>query len=317
MKQKFLKLNKPCTEQWENMTANEKGHFCDICAKNVIDFTQLSQEEILAKLKAANGSLCARVTKKQLNTPLFELETQKNYQLPYSKIAASLMMATSLVAVQPPFAAQNLQAENPTVQTINMNKPSHKSNNNKKKSKQKSSNSDNFTEFKGKAVEVESEKTLANVKIEFVTIHKIFETRTLEDGTFSLKLPSEVIDDDNLVRISFDEVERTQEERYKGNLEGKDIVLTKAEITTEYIIEAQAEMMLMGGMHSGEYDFKPTVLQNGKEIPYTKFAEALQGKKSRLNLKTKEYHFFDAHVATALYDKVSKDGLYLLFDKKK
>jgi hypothetical protein len=203
---------------------------------------------------------------------------------------------------------------------MNMDKASKKGKKNKKQSKPQVGKTDNFTEFKGKAIDAESGKTLENVKIELVTIHKIFTTHTLEDGTFSLKLPAEAIDDDNVVRISFDEIKlQEKDERvnyYMGNFETKNIVLTKAAINTEYVIEARQEPMLLGGIMHSDYEFKPTVLQNGEEIPYKDFANALQGKRSRLNLKTKEYHFFDAHVATALYDKVSRDGLYLLFDKK-
>ena len=87
MKQKFLKVSKPCSEQWENMTANEKGNFCDVCAKTVIDFSQLSKDEIVAQMKAANGSMCARVKASQLKQRFLEIETQrqKQYQLPYAK----------------------------------------------------------------------------------------------------------------------------------------------------------------------------------------------------------------------------------------
>ena len=63
MKSKFLKLNKACSEQWENMTPNEKGSFCDVCSKNVIDFTQLSTREISEKIKNSKGEICARLTK--------------------------------------------------------------------------------------------------------------------------------------------------------------------------------------------------------------------------------------------------------------
>ena len=53
MQKKFLKLEKPCKELWENMVAKENGNYCHLCAKNVIDFTTLNQYEIAEKMKLA------------------------------------------------------------------------------------------------------------------------------------------------------------------------------------------------------------------------------------------------------------------------
>ena len=65
---------------------------------------------------------------------------------------------------------------------------------------------------------------LENVKIEFITISKIFVANTLANGTFSLKLPAEAIDDDNVLRISFNEIKQTEEEKYRGSYETKDLI---------------------------------------------------------------------------------------------
>lgn len=102
MKTKFLTLNRPCDEKWENMTPNERGSFCDSCSKNVIDFTRLSQLEISEIMKNSDGNICARVTKTQLRTPLFNLEPEKkSFRFPYSKVAAGLMLASSLTVGLP------------------------------------------------------------------------------------------------------------------------------------------------------------------------------------------------------------------------
>jgi hypothetical protein len=41
-----LKIAKPCTENWDNMTPDEAGRFCHSCSKHVIDFSILSDTEI-------------------------------------------------------------------------------------------------------------------------------------------------------------------------------------------------------------------------------------------------------------------------------
>lgn len=42
-----LKIDMPCTENWDNMQPNEQGRFCMSCQKTVIDFTQMSDAEIV------------------------------------------------------------------------------------------------------------------------------------------------------------------------------------------------------------------------------------------------------------------------------
>ncbi|MGQ7947736.1 hypothetical protein [Flavobacterium sp. WC2509] len=39
MKNKFLKLDNPCSEKWKDMKPKDKGNYCDLCSKKVIDFT--------------------------------------------------------------------------------------------------------------------------------------------------------------------------------------------------------------------------------------------------------------------------------------
>ena len=112
MKEKYLEINKPCAENWENMKPDENGNFCEVCTKSVRDFTQLSQFEIAQELKNSKGNICARVTKHQLNTPLLDIEISENINFPLSKVAASIILATSLTA-----GTQAVQANTHKVQT--------------------------------------------------------------------------------------------------------------------------------------------------------------------------------------------------------
>lgn len=64
-----LSIPKPCHENWDGMTPNEKGRFCQACSKTVRDFTSSSDQEIIDSL-AGSSNVCANVTPDQLNRNL-------------------------------------------------------------------------------------------------------------------------------------------------------------------------------------------------------------------------------------------------------
>ncbi|WP_298141001.1 carboxypeptidase-like regulatory domain-containing protein [Flavobacterium sp.] len=70
MKNKInISIPKPCQENWLEMTPSEQGRFCQLCNKNVFDFTQSSDREI-AKAIEKDAFLCGRFTTSQLDREL-------------------------------------------------------------------------------------------------------------------------------------------------------------------------------------------------------------------------------------------------------
>ncbi|GHB57450.1 hypothetical protein [Persicitalea jodogahamensis] len=63
----LLKIENPCPESWAEMSPTDSGRFCANCAKNVIDFTSLSDDQVLAILKKSSGNLCGRLEESQMN----------------------------------------------------------------------------------------------------------------------------------------------------------------------------------------------------------------------------------------------------------
>jgi hypothetical protein len=79
MKSKIqISIPEPCNEGWQNMTPVDKGRFCASCQKTVLDFTHLSDNEII-KLVSKNDNLCGRINVSQLNRNLIQTKTKSNY----------------------------------------------------------------------------------------------------------------------------------------------------------------------------------------------------------------------------------------------
>jgi hypothetical protein len=63
-----ITLPKPCHENWEEMTPQEKGRFCAVCSKTVRDFTKDSDDEILDYFSdSSSENICGNFYESQLN----------------------------------------------------------------------------------------------------------------------------------------------------------------------------------------------------------------------------------------------------------
>lgn len=65
-----INVSKPCTENWQKMTPDKVGRFCAQCEKSVVDFTNLSDNEILSLIAKANSGSCGRFKQSQLERVL-------------------------------------------------------------------------------------------------------------------------------------------------------------------------------------------------------------------------------------------------------
>ena len=100
----IIKIPEPCNEKWEKMTPTQNGRFCKVCSKEIFDFTELTNRQLVEKLEN-NENVCAKYLDTQLNVDLF---SNKNNRLSNAGLVISL---TSIIAVSQPAIGLNNQIE--------------------------------------------------------------------------------------------------------------------------------------------------------------------------------------------------------------
>jgi hypothetical protein len=71
-KQVYIQVPEPCHEDWSKMTQMEQGRFCRSCAKEVVDFSVMSDQEIIDFLSKPRGKTCGNFSNDQLNRAIKE-----------------------------------------------------------------------------------------------------------------------------------------------------------------------------------------------------------------------------------------------------
>lgn len=78
MKNITLSIPSPCSASWSSFTPTQNGGFCGSCSTNVVDFTKMSETEVIDYLKN-HSSTCGRFRTDQLKTyatlPVAQLRT--------------------------------------------------------------------------------------------------------------------------------------------------------------------------------------------------------------------------------------------------
>src|SRR5690348_5257306 len=73
-----LYIPKPCTQDWDKMTVNEKGKHCESCNKTVTDFSNYSDKELFEFFKNKPEGICGHIPAYKLDTILTAQENKQN-----------------------------------------------------------------------------------------------------------------------------------------------------------------------------------------------------------------------------------------------
>ncbi len=98
-----IQVSDPCQEPWGEMTPNSQGKHCSSCAKTVVDFTKMTDRELLHwwNSKESATSTCGRFREDQLNRSLSIPPVPKVSLLrKMAAVATTLVLATSGLAAQ-------------------------------------------------------------------------------------------------------------------------------------------------------------------------------------------------------------------------
>ncbi len=88
-----IAIPNPCFQNWDLMEQNITGRYCISCAKNLVDFTELSDKEIVRFVNSSRGEVCGRVTSHQLNRVLQDNRASTLSNSNWFKILAGIVFA--------------------------------------------------------------------------------------------------------------------------------------------------------------------------------------------------------------------------------
>lgn len=106
-----IEIPEPCTENWDKMTPKTNGRFCGSCAKTVIDFSTLENDQI-TNILLHNDNVCGRFRTDQLNT-VHEIPRKERFKLARFAAACLLVFGLGLFTY-------SCELESPQVQLIDL-----------------------------------------------------------------------------------------------------------------------------------------------------------------------------------------------------
>jgi hypothetical protein len=74
-KEFYIQIPEPCHEDWDKMTPVQQGRYCQSCCKEVVDFTSMTDQEIIGFLSKPLGKACGNFSTDQLNRAITEPTT--------------------------------------------------------------------------------------------------------------------------------------------------------------------------------------------------------------------------------------------------
>lgn len=98
-----LHIPTPCHEDWAKMQPTERGRHCAACQKTVVDFTGMSDGEIIRHITRAGSGVCGRLLPGQMNRGLVPMSpVQRNGGKGWQLLLAGIMLTADGTMPHPP-----------------------------------------------------------------------------------------------------------------------------------------------------------------------------------------------------------------------
>lgn len=128
MQQLHLSIPEPCHENWLQMTPTEQGRFCNACAKQVVDFSNMSDDQVLNYFSTIkNEKVCGRAYPDQLDRAITIPQVPKKKLFWYWNYITMLFLffskANSAKAQLGKIAVRSVKTDS-TIQTVPITKRS-------------------------------------------------------------------------------------------------------------------------------------------------------------------------------------------------
>ena len=92
----ILQIKEPCKADWQSMTPQAGGRYCEQCDKVVKDFTQMSDAQVYDFVKQ-NRDTCGRFKEQQLNRPIIPVTTATYRYKWYGRAAAGTLIMSAFL----------------------------------------------------------------------------------------------------------------------------------------------------------------------------------------------------------------------------
>ncbi|MBA5629864.1 hypothetical protein [Moheibacter lacus] len=165
-----ISIPQPCHENWNEMLADEKGRFCQSCQKCVIDFTKLSDKEIL---NYSERNICVKISNNQID----RINSRKIFQIPNWLRYSSLLIAMGLNSVI--FAQNNNSKIKYTTSQI-----------------EELQKQDSTIVIKLQVIDGFDETPISDAKVYLNKRKRKYSTKTDKNGYFELEIPTKYLYDD-------------------------------------------------------------------------------------------------------------------------
>lgn len=119
MKKINLSIPRPCHENWDQLSEVEKGKYCNACHKVVMDFTNMSDRELVSFFIKTSGSVCGRFQDHQLNRDI-EIPRKK---IPWFKYFFQFTLPVFLMTLKSCGLKQDVIGKVATITTRTMGEP--------------------------------------------------------------------------------------------------------------------------------------------------------------------------------------------------